>query len=73
MVQGQLTSPEILCDMVIDSKNYVSALHPVHGTELPKPLEFLSGESDKGVSCYVNEVILEKKLPVAGRSNRATM
>ena len=35
---------------------------PVPGTELLKPLNFLSVKSNKGVFCYVNEVTLGKHL-----------
>ena len=29
------------CDIVMYSKKYLFVLHPVFGTELPKPLEFV--------------------------------
>lgn len=43
-------------DIVIYNNTYIFGLCPISGTELWKPGNFLSDESNKSVFCYVNEI-----------------
>lgn len=57
-----------ICDIIIYNKKYVFGFHPVSGTELSKPLKFLSDESNEDVSCYADEATFRPclKMVIAG-------
>lgn len=60
MLQGLMTFPEILCYIVMYKKKYMFFVLFVAQSS-SNPWNFLRGGIDKSVSCYVNEMILEKQ------------
>ena len=75
MLQGLMTFPETLCDIVMYKKKYMFFVLFV-AQNSSNPCNFLRGKIDKSVSCYVNEVILESNLWMglfSRRSNLGTM
>lgn len=60
MLQGLKTFPETLCDTVMYNKKYM-LFDLFIAQSSSNSWNFLRGENDKSVSCYVNEVILEKQ------------